>query len=219
MTGTSAQLNWKRLLVQLLGGAVVGGAGMATVLLAFDGSGLDSSEPSQMLALVAGVIYALLGLMVGVGVFVPRAGARFLNVADVDDLRDQRAVLGLSSAACLLTGLLFLVLAAVPAGGAGGQVSPEVAAAVAALCLVALVVLGRLVTRRADEMSRQVGLEASSLAMQSAFVLFGGWAALSHLGFADWMRPLALVAGLALLQLLAIFWVAGTRGLMVPVKE
>ncbi len=219
MTGNVAQLNWKKLSVQTLSGAAVGGASMGAVLFALDRGGHDFADPSQMIALVTGMIYALLGLMVGFGAFAPRTGARYLNVEDADDLRDQRLVLGLSSAACVLIGLLFLVLAAISAADRTGPFSPEVAAVVVGICLIGLTALTRLTTRRVDELSRQVSLEASALALQGGFLVFGGWACLAHLGFTNWIEPLAFVSGMALLQLLAIFWVAARRGLMVPAND
>lgn len=216
MTGTVTRPNWKKLFLQMLVGALVGAASAAAILSLWDD--VDSSDPAQLFAIVTGLIYGLMGLMVGLGAVIPHAGARILNVEDVEDLRDQRTILGLSAAACVMIGLLFLILAAVPPGGMDGPVSRGMAAGLAATCLVALLLLTHLTNRRVDELTRHVGMEASSLAMQAGFVIFGGWAALAHLGFVDWIGPLVLVAGMALLQLLAIFWVAGKRGLMVPEK-
>lgn len=214
MTGTITQPNWKKLFLQMLVGAVVGVVATVALLLVW-----DLPEPStQMFAFVTGLIYALMGLMVGIGAIAPVAGARILNVEDVEDLRDQRMILALSAAACVVIGLLFLILAAVPAGGVDGPVSRETAVVAVGVCLVALIVLTRLTNRRVDELTRHVSIEASSLAMQASFVIFGGWAALAHFGFVQWAGPLVVVAGLALLQLVAIFWVSGKRGLIVPHK-
>jgi len=52
--------------------------------------------------------------------------------------------------------------------------------------------------------------------MNLSFLLFGGWAALAHLGYAQWITPLGLLSGLALVQLAAIFWVVGERGMLMP---
>lgn len=216
MTATITRPNWKKLLLQMLVGAVLGGAATMAVLWAWDD--LDPFNPGQMVAFVTGMIYALMGVMVGAGVIAPVTGAQLLNVEDVEDLRDQRTILGLSSAACVMIGLLFLTLAAVPAGGTNGPFSREIAATLAGICLAALIVLTLLTNRRVDELTRHISMEASSLAMQSSFVIFGGWAALAHLGFVEWIGPLELISGLALIQLLAIFWVSGKHGLMVPTK-
>jgi hypothetical protein len=214
MTSTVTRPNWKKLVLQMLIGAVVGAAAAAGVLYMLDD--VNSSDPAQLFAIVTGLTYALMGLMVGLGAIAPRAGARLLNVEDVDELLDQRTIFGLSAAACVMIGLLFLILGSVPAGGMGGAVGRELAAALVAFSFVSLIFLTYLTNRRVDELTRQVGMEASSLALQASFVIFGGWAALAHLGFVDWIEPLALVAGMALLQLLAVFWAAGKRGMMVP---
>ncbi len=214
MTGTVARPNWKKLIIQTLSGAFVGAASTSAVLLAWDD--LGSSDPAQLLAVVTGLIYALMGLVVGVGAFAPSAGVHFLNCEDAEELLDQRVILGLSSAACIVIGLLFFVLALVPAGGASSLFGRDVAAALAAACLIALIILTRLTSRRADELTRLLSLEASTLAMQVSFLMLGGWAALAHLGFAEWGSPLALVSAMACIMLLAVFWVTAKRGLMIP---
>ena len=213
MTGTPTQVNWKKFYTQLLVGAVVGGLSAAAVLSTWDD--IDRSDPTQLIAIMTGMIYALMGLIAGTGALMPTIGARFLNVEDVEDLRDQRVILGLSAGACVLIGLLFLILGAVPAGGTEAEAS-RVVVGVLSAGLLALIILTRLANRRVDEMTRAVGLEASSLAMQATLVIFGGWAALAHIGLVTWLGPLGLVSGIALLQLIALFWIGGKRGLMVP---
>ena len=213
MTGTPTQVNWKKFYTQLLVGAVVGGLSAAAVLSTWDD--IDRSDPTQLIAIMTGMIYALMGLIAGTGALMPTIGARFLNVEDIEDLRDQRVILGLSSGACVLIGLLFLILGAVPAGGTEAEAS-RVVVGVLSAGLLALIILTRLTNRRVDELTRAVGLEASSLAMQATLVIFGGWAALAHIGLVAWLGPLGLVSGIALLQLIALFWIGGKRGLMVP---
>jgi hypothetical protein len=152
--------------------------------------------------------------MVGLGTLAPRTGARFLNVENADELRDEGPTLGLGAIACVITGVFFLTLATIPPGGEGGLLSREIAALVASVCLLVLVIMTPWVNRRTDELTRQVSKEASAFCMSAALILFGGWAALAHLGLATWITPLAFVAGLALLQLFAIFWIAAKRGML-----
>ena len=158
MTATITRPNWKKMLLQMLAGAMIGGAATMAALMTWDD--LDPSDPAQMVAFVTGMIYALMGTMVGIGAIAPAAGARMLNVEDVEDLRDQRTILGLSAAACLFIGLLFLTLAAVPAGGNSGPFSRQVAAVLAGVCLVALIVLTLLTNRRADASYQHGGVVA-----------------------------------------------------------
>ena len=216
MTGSAATLNWKKLSAQMLAGAAIGAAFVSGLIWLFKDRGLDLDDPGQAIALGTGAIYALIGLMVGLGALAPRTGARLLNVEDAEELTDQRTVLGYSAVSCVLIGLFFLVLAAVPAGGEGGWVSPNVAAIIGGASLLALIALTLLTNRRVDELTRQVSMEAQALALSVAMVLFGGWAGLAHLDYVEWISPLAFVAGLALLQLLAIFWIGAKRGLMTP---
>jgi hypothetical protein len=54
------------------------------------------------------------------------------------------------------------------------------------------------------------------MALYLSFLLFGGWGALAHLGYVGWIAPLGVLAGFALLQLAAMFWVVGRRGLLMP---
>lgn len=69
---------------------------------------------------------------------------------------------------------------------------------------------------RIDELNRALGRESSALAMNLAILLFGGWAVLTHFGYADWISPLGLLSALALLQLGSVFWVIGKRGMLIP---
>ena len=216
MTGTVSHRNGKKLLGQMLVGAVVGGAATGGLLMVWKGRGLDLSDPAQMFALVAGMIYLLIGMMVGFGALAPRAGARFLNVEDVDELRVERPILGFSAIACVLTGMFFLVLAAIPADGSDGLVNRDAAAVVAAACLTGLVAMTRSTNRRVDELTRQVSMEASALAMHAVMLFLCGWAALAHLGYANWISPLAFVSALALLLLASVFWVGAKRGMVTP---
>lgn len=150
------------------------------------------------------------------GALAPRTGAHLLNVEDAEKLRHERPILSLSAVACLLTGLFFLTLAAIPADGDGRLLSREIAAMVAGGCLIVLVAMTRWTNRNVDELTRQVSVVSSAFAMHAIMLLLGGWASLAHLGYAVWISPLAFVSGLALLQLVAISWVSEKRGLLRP---
>jgi hypothetical protein len=165
-----------------------------------------------MLAVAAGLIYGLMGLFVGVGVLLPRSGATFLNVADADEIREERRKLGPGAVACILIGLFFLTLV---------WASDRPSMRLGALLIIAACIIGVAVTSfasraRYDELMRQVSTEASAFTLRLSMVLLGGWATLSHLGYVRWMSPLAFVAGLALLSLVAIFWISAKKGLMTP---
>jgi hypothetical protein len=76
--------------------------------------------------------------------------------------------------------------------------------------------VGWWVRGKIDEFNQRLGIEASAQAMHVSLLLFGGWAALAHVGYVQWITPLGLLAGFALLELGSIFWVVGKRGLLVP---
>lgn len=130
--------------------------------------GTDSADPGTAIALVTGMSYALIGLLVAFGIAAPGDGAKLLNVEDAEELREESPKLRYGAVAC------FLIL------------------------------------------TRQINLEASTLTLLLAMALFGGWAALAHLDFTGWVTPLALIAVLALIQLVSIMIVCARRGLMMP---
>lgn len=196
---------------RMLAGAVVGGVSTFLFLELLGEKYFDLADPSTMLAVVAGLIYALMGLSVGFGIIAPAAGARFLNVEDADELREERPKLKTAATACVLIGFFFLVLAL---SGEGGLLGREVAVLIAAACLVGIGVLTVISKRTADELTRQVSLQSSSLALHVALIGLAIWALLAQLGYAGGIDPLALISGLALLQLTTVFVVAGQKGML-----
>src|SRR5215218_7453031 len=100
-------------------------------------------------------------------------------------------------------------LALTPGGDLPGAVSRDAAAVVAAAAFAALVVVSLWMRGRIDEFSRSLGTESAAMALYLSFLLFGGWGALAHLGYVEWIAPLGVLAGFALLQLVAMFWVVG----------
>lgn len=209
----TAETNKVRVMVgRLLGGAVVGAAGTGLFLVFVGEPHMNLKDPSVMLAIVAGVSYVLIGLLVAVGLVAPSAGARFLNVEDAEEIREERPKLGSSALSCVLTGCFLLVLAL----SGGGVIAAGAALAIAVLCLGGMIVLGWISMKRYDELTRQMGQEASAWAFYATLLLFGGWAALAQLGFTAWVDPLGFVASLAMLQLVAIFVAVARRGLMMP---
>ncbi|MBA3527389.1 MAG: hypothetical protein M3438_08085 [Pseudomonadota bacterium] len=196
---------------QTLVGAAVGAGGAMIFFALIDDTDLDLADPSRVLAIVAGLIYAISGLFVAIGASAPRLGARFLNVEDADELREQRRLLAESSVGCVLVGLVLLVLAI---AGPDGIVSREAAAVVVALSIATIFAMSVRSMSRFDELMRRISIEASAFTLHASLVLLGGWAALAHLEYVPWIGPLAWISALALLELLAIFWVSGKRGLL-----
>jgi hypothetical protein len=205
----------KKLIVQTLSGAAFGAAG-TFLFLQYGGKVADFEDPSRLAAAATGIIYVLMGLFVGVGALAPGAGAKFLNVEDADEILAERKSIGPGAIGALLIGLLLMALALTPGGGQPGALSPDTALAIAAACLAGVLAVGWWVRGKVDEFNRQMGVESSAIAMNASLLLFGGWAALSHAGYVQWITPLGLLASFALLELAAIFWVVGKRGMLTP---
>jgi hypothetical protein len=197
--------------LRMLAGAVAGAASVVLFMEAGGKSRLDSDDPGVIVALVAGLSYAVMGLGVGVGALAPRQGAVFLNVEDADELREERPKLIPGAVGCFLIGLFLIVLALAPVEK--GSLSPAwgVAAVSSLVGLLAVAVASR---NLGDELMRQVSLEASALTLYIAMAVLGAWGMLAHLALVPWLTPLSLIAGLAMLQLLVIFWVVGRKGMM-----
>lgn len=203
----------RTMLMRMLAGAVVGAAGMGLFLTFVAKPHLELGDPSNMIAIVAGVSYLLIGLSVAVGLVAPNAGARFLNVEDSDELREERPKLQPATAVFVLTGVFLLVLAM--ANSATGFLSPAISLTVAAVCMVGIIAAGWISSRHSDELTRQMGQEAASMTFQVAMLVLGGWAALAQFGYVGWMGPLALISTLAMLQLVVTFIVIGRRGMLI----
>jgi hypothetical protein len=95
------QNNMVQLLRRLLFGALLGAVATYLFLNFVTKPHLAVKDPETMLAIVAGLTYALMGVFVGFGVLAPRSGARFLNVQDADEIQEQRQNLAPSALSCI----------------------------------------------------------------------------------------------------------------------
>jgi hypothetical protein len=198
---------WQKMLL----GALVGG-GVCGMLLSLTGDVLDLRHPDVVMAIAAGLSYLLIGALVLAGLARPSSGARFLNVADAEELTEERPKLLPSALSCMLIGAGFLGLAfapALPIGPLALALLLAVAAAiVAAISLPAM--------RRYDELTHRLSSDSAALTLYWALAVLGPWAILAYLGLAPWITPLGFLAALAILMLFAIFWTAARRGLLNP---
>ena len=197
------------MLWRMLGGAIVGAAGTG-LFIAFVGEPhMKLDDPGVLLAVVSGLSYVLIGLIVALGLASPTAGAKFLNVEDAEEIREESPKLWMSVVCCVLIGILLLALPM-----AGELISNQAALFIVTACLLGITVTGVISAKRYDELTRQLSIEASAWAFYATLVFGGGWAALAHLGYAAWFSPLAFLAALPLLLLVTIFVVAGKRGML-----
>lgn len=204
----------KKFLLQMLIGASVGAGTTAAFLALFGDAWIETSDGGTIIAMLAGLIYAVMGLFVGFGLAAPRAGARLLNVEDEEELRAERPVLRMAAISCVLIGLFLIVLAG--AGDATSLIGREFAVFVALGSLAAVLILSVAMNKRTDELTRQVSLESSALTLYAALAIFGGWAVLARLGYVAWVSPVAFVGLLALLMLVATFIVSARKGMLIP---
>jgi hypothetical protein len=211
---TPATPRWvRKLLIPAVFGGVVGYAAATGALYFIDGPIIGGLGKSATIAALVGVIYVVIGLGVGLGTASPAVGARFLNVEDADELREQKKVLTLSGVAMVLWGVSLFVLAlAAPSG----PVSQAAALAVGAGGLVIGGVLSVAVHRHCDELMRAVNLETSALTYGLVMLIGGGWAMLAHLGYAAAPAPLDWLTLFFVLVLVASFIVIGRRGMLMP---
>jgi hypothetical protein len=206
----------RRLIAQLVIGALVGGV---TSFLAFTNlkhAGIDIDDPSRVLALGVGLVFAIMGLFVGLGVAAPSAGSKLLNVEDSEELHEQGAQLKYGALIYLLAGVALLVLGMGAPIGQSGLIQPEIAGAIAGLCFLAGAWASYSSRKLTDEMMLQVGREASTLALYLAIILAAGWAVVAQFRPVAVLSPLSLLAGLLGLSLVSVMIVAARRGLLRP---
>lgn len=203
----------RKLLIPMLIGGVVGYAAAAAALNVIDSDTIGGLGESATIAALVGVLYIVIGLGVGLGTASPKVGARFLNVEDADELREQKKVLIWSGGGMVLSGLSLIALAlAAP----DGPVPQAVALALGAGGMVTSVVMSVVVYRQSDELMRAVNLEASAIGYTLVMLVIGLWAMLAHLGYTAAPAPLDLLTLFHVLVLLASFIAAGRRGMLTP---
>ncbi|WP_066526018.1 hypothetical protein [Erythrobacter sp. CCH5-A1] len=202
----------RSILFRMAIGGVVGYCAAFGMLHLIQGP-LGGLGESATAAALVGVLYLVIGLGVGLGTASPQVGARFLNVEDADELREQKKVLTLSGAAMVLWGGALIALALAAPDG------PLPQAAALALGAGGLVI-GTLISipayRLSDELMVAVNLEAGAISYGLMLLFAGGWAMLAHLGYAAAPAPLDLLTMFYVVVLLASFIAIGRRGMLTP---
>ena len=201
---------WRKHLMGLGLGAVLGMAGAAAGMWLIESGKLGEHDGSQVAAGAVGLVYLLTGMAVAAGAASPKLGARFLNVSDAEELHEQRKLLTLGALSMVLSALALFVLAA------AGVMQPSLALAMVAVLLAPTVALGIAQWRLMDELLRQVSSEAGNAAFYLTMLFGGGWALLAHLGFVTAAQPLDWITMFFAVALLASFAAAGSRGMLAP---
>ncbi|WP_202842385.1 hypothetical protein [Luteimonas saliphila] len=204
---------WRKVAISAAVGAVLGVLGMMALDPLLDSGALGSAGASELIAATVGLLYLVMALCIAVGVASPGLGARFLNMEDADELRDQRRLLAYAASSMVAMGGALIVLALASPGG----VVPQPTALLVAVALFgASVPLTFLQWRHMDELMRNVSNEAGNLAFHLLLLAGGGWAMLAHLGFARAPATLDWLSMFFGLVLLAAFIATARRGMLVP---
>lgn len=212
ITPEPATPRWvRKVLIPAAIGGVAGFAASFGMMRFTDSSAVGGLDTSASIAALVGAVYAVIGISIGIGAASPQVGAKFLNVEDADELREQKKVLVLSGVAMLLWGAALVALAlAAP----DGPVPPGVALIVGLAGMLIGTALSLLVYRASDELMLAVNLEGGALSYGLVFVVVGGWAMLAHLGYVAGPTPLDLLTLFYVLVLVASFIAVGRRGML-----
>lgn len=216
MTEEKTPANPRGLMKRLLGlllGLAAGYVAAASAMQFINSDVVGGLGKSASIATLVAVLYALIGLAVGLGAASPKVGARFLNVEDADELREQKKVLVLSGFGMTLLGLaLFALALAAP----DGPLPQGTALALGGGGLVLGTILSIPAYRMSDELMRAINLEAGALSFGLTGLFVGGWAMLAHLGYAAAPVPLDLLTLFYAIIMIASFIAVGRRGMLKP---
>ena len=216
MTGLTNGANdkgrkFRKTLLALVLGGLAGFAATYFFLNSLDSGLLPEIGASREIASLVGILFLLMGIMIGLGIVSPKHGAKVLNVEDAEELDEQKAELTYSALVMLVSGLSLIALAfAAPVGpiDRGAALLIFLAASVVTVyCSIAA-------HRRQDELMREVGKECAVVAFYMVTAIGGGWSVLAHLGYVAAPAPLDWLTMFWGLTLLAAFVVTGKRGLL-----
>lgn len=213
-TGNAARSSGKTVL-SLIAGGVIGFAAIMLVDVVLGEAFVRSLGASRLALGGIGIIWLLIAVICALGLLMPNAGARVLNVADADELRERRRVLTLSAAITGAYGVMLLMLAV----AAGPQFAAGVVPAGTAMAVLLLVTAGSAWASwqyRAlyDELDRQLAIESAGWAFMLGWVAMTIWAAGDFLGFGLRLTPIDVVSAFPVLMLLGAFAAIGRRGMM-----
>lgn len=216
-TQASKAAGWRKMAMQAVFGAIAGAGGMIAVLTLVEGQGGLDWTPSPIILLGVGFIYALMGLFVGLGTVAPNlVGQRLLNVADAEEIVEERSSMGASAICCLILGAALMLLAHSVAADPAALVSPAAAYWILLVVLGGFTVVSLWMWKSFDELWRQLTIEISAITGNLLMLVAIVWGGAAAAGLAAGPQPLDLVSLAFGLMLLACFVAAGRRGMMAP---
>jgi hypothetical protein len=201
----------RKLVIPALIGGVAGGFASFGMMRFIDSDAVGGLGLSATIAALVAVLYCVIAAGILLGTAKPGIGAKFLNVEDADELREQQRVLVWSGASMLLWGVGLLALALAAPDGPVPQMAALVIFAAGMVIGTALSVRA---FRASDELMLAINLEAGTITYGLMFLIIGLWAMLAHLGFAAAPAPLDLLSAFYGLGLLGSFIAVGRRGML-----
>ncbi|MBU0825515.1 MAG: hypothetical protein KKA44_14915 [Alphaproteobacteria bacterium] len=219
-TQASKAAGWRKMAIQAAIGAAAGAGGMFAGLQLVEGQGGFDWTGSSIFLFGIGLVYALMGVFVGIGTVAPRLfGQRLLNVADAEEIVEERANMAGSAVGCLVLGAAVMLLAhaaAADAAGSAALVAPALAFWILLTVLVGFTAISVWMWRGFDELWRQLTVEVSALTGNLLLVVLIVWGGAAATGLVAGPQPLDLVSLSFGAMLLACFLAAGRRGMMTP---
>lgn len=199
---------WIKFAVQAVVGGVTGFV-CTTLLLKTHWFGQIADNAGALALLLVGVTYLLCGVTMYLPSLHPRLGAKFLFVADEEELRELRPIILASGIVmgAIGAGQILLVLAHANA------VPPLLGAMVMFSSIVLAIAVTVAQWRQYDEFWKQVSMEGSQYTLWAVLVALIGWATLAQFGWVPAINPLGLIALLMGLALVCTMIAAQRRGM------
>ncbi|MDR6832901.1 MULTISPECIES: hypothetical protein [unclassified Sphingopyxis] len=219
-TQASKAAGWRKMAIQAVFGAIAGAGGMFAMLALIDAQGGLDWAPSAIILLGVGFIYALMGAFVGVGTVAPRlVGQRLLNVADAEEIVEERANMSFSAIGCIGLGAALMLLAqavSAEAAGTAALVSPAAAFWILLAILGGFTLLSLWMWKSFDELWRQLTVEITAMTGNFLMIVAIVWGGAAAAELVAGPQPLDLVSLSLGSMLLACFVVTARRGMMAP---
>lgn len=211
---------WRKMAMQAIVGALAGAGGMAAALALIERQGATGWAVSPLILVGIGLTYALMGLFVGLGTLAPHwFGQRMLNVADAEEIVEERANMGSSAICCLILGAALMLLAhavAADTAGAAALVTPTTAFWILLAVLAGFTGASLWMWRNFDELWRRLTVDVSAIAGNLLLAVVVVWGGAAAAGLIAEPHPIDLVSLAFGSLLLACFIAAGRRGMMAP---
>ncbi len=209
--GDKRKTIWK----QIIYGAIFG----FTITSAFNfffGDRLDSLPAlsgDAILLNFIGFIYALMGVVCGLGLILPKKMAvQMLNIEDEEELDEQRRILTGSSVIMLAIGISLCLLAL---SGDSAIISPEIAFSAIIISTLAAIFITVKDWKHYDELLRQMSLEATYLSFSITAMILWIWCSAAWIGWMSLPSPLIIISLISGFYIISIFIICARKGLLI----